>query len=78
MGIPTVIDRMIQQAIHQILSKIWEPSFSDFSYGFRPKRNAAQALEQATKYINSGYQDIIDLDLKKFFDRVDHRILMGD
>lgn len=77
LGIPTVIDRMIQQAIHQVLSPIWEPTFSDYSYGFRPKRNAHQALKQATKYINAGYQDIIDMDLKSFFDCVDHDKLMG-
>lgn len=68
---------MIQQAIHQVLSRIWEPLFSEYSYGFRPNRNAYQALSQAKEYINSGYQDIIDLDLKSFFDRVDHDILMG-
>jgi len=77
LGIPTVVDRMIQQAIHQVLSRIWEPVFSDYSYGFRPNRNAHQALSQAKEYINAGYHDIIDLDLKSFFDRVDHDILMG-
>ena len=77
LGIPTVVDRMIQQGIHQVLSRMWEPMFSDYSYGFRPNRNAHQALCQATEYINAGYQDIIDLDLKSFFDRVDHDILMG-
>lgn len=77
LGIPTVVDRMIQQAIHQILSQIWEPLFSDYSYGFRPGRNAAQALAQATQYINAGYQHIIDLDLKSFFDKVDHNKIMG-
>lgn len=77
LGIPTVVDRMLQQAIHQVLSRIWEPMFSDYSYGFRPNRSAHEALFQATEYINAGYQDIIDLDLKSFFDRVDHDILMG-
>ena len=77
LGIPTVVDRMIQQAIHQVLSQIWEPTFSEYSYGFRPGRNASQALLKATEYINAGYQDIIDLDLKSFFDRVDHDKLMG-
>jgi RNA-directed DNA polymerase len=77
LGIPTVIDRMIQQAIHQVLSQIWDPTFSEYSYGFRPKRNAAQALTQATDYINAGYQHIIDLDLKSFFDKVDHDKIMG-
>ena len=77
LGIPTVIDRMIQQAIHQVLSPIWEPVFSEYSYGFRPNRNAHQALLQAKAHINAGYQDIIDMDLKSFFDRVDHDVLMG-
>jgi len=77
LGIPTVVDRMIQQAINQILSQIWDPTFSEYSYGFRPGRNAAQALAQATEYINAGYQDIIDLDLKSFFDKVDHDKIMG-
>lgn len=77
LGIPTVVDRMIQQAIHQVLSQIWEPNFSNHSYGFRPGRNASQALHQAIEYINAGYQDIIDLDLKSFFDMVDHDKLMG-
>lgn len=77
LGIPTVIDRMIQQAIHQVLSQIWDPTFSEYSYGFRPERNAAQALAQATNYINAGYHHIIDLDLKSFFDKVDHDKIMG-
>ncbi len=77
LGIPTVIDRMIQQAIHQVLSQIWDPTFSEYSYGFRPRRNASQALAQATDYINAGYQHIIDLDLKSFFDKVDHDKIMG-
>lgn len=77
LGIPTVMDRLIQQAVHQILSPLWEPEFSTYSFGFRPHRSAAHALEQATAYINEGYQDIIDLDLKSFFDRVNHDKLMG-
>ena len=77
LGIPTVTDRVIQQAIHQVLSPLYEPEFSDYSYGFRPGRNAHQALEQAKKYINEGYQEIIDLDLKSFFDKVNHDILMS-
>ena len=76
LGIPTVIDRLIQQSIHQQLSPIFEPIFSDYSYGFRAKRSAHQALEQANKYINSGRQWIIDLDLKSFFDLVNHNKLM--
>ena len=77
LGIPTVMDRIIQGAIHETLSPIWEPHFSDHSYGFRPKRNADQALFQAQEYINEGRQWIIDLDLKKFFDRVQHDYLMS-
>lgn len=76
LGIPTVVDRLIQQSIHQVLSPIFEPSFSDYSYGFRPKRSAHQALFKANEYINSGRQWIIDLDLKSFFDRVNHDKLM--
>jgi retron-type reverse transcriptase len=60
LGIPTVFDRLINQAIHQILSPMWEPDFSDSSFGFRPKRNAGQAIKQAQVYINSGYQDVVD------------------
>jgi RNA-directed DNA polymerase len=77
LGIPTVMDRLIQQAIHQVLSPIWEPGFSPYSYGFRPYRQAQYALDQALKYINAGYQDVIDLDLKSFFDRVNHDKLMA-
>jgi len=77
LGIPVVIDRVIQQAIHQVLSPIWEPNFSDQSYGFRPKRSAHQALFKATEYINGGRHWIIDLDLKAFFDRVNHDQLMS-
>lgn len=77
LGIPTVMDRLIQQSIHQVLSPIWEPVFSEYSYGFRPKRSANDALQQATKYINLGRQWIIDLDLKSFFDRVNHNKLMS-
>jgi group II intron reverse transcriptase/maturase len=76
LGIPTVIDRLIQQAIHQKLSPLFEPDFSNYSYGFRAKRNAHQALRQANEYINVGRQWIIDLDLKSFFDRVNHNKLM--
>ena len=77
LGIPTVMDRLVQQAIHQVLSPIWEKDFSTFSYGFRPKRSAHHALSQATEYINAGRQWIIDLDLKSFFDRVNHDKLMS-
>jgi len=77
LGIPTVMDRLIQQAIHQVLSPKYEPVFSAYSYGFRPKRSAHDALVQATGYINSGRRWIIDLDLKSFFDRVNHDKLMS-
>lgn len=77
LGIPTVVDRLIQQAIHQVLNPLYDPGFSAFSYGFRPNRNAHQALFQALNYINEGRQDIIDLDLKSFFDKVCHDKLMG-
>ncbi len=77
LGIPTVIDRLIQQTIHQVLSPIWEREFSTFSYGFRPKRSAQNALQQATEYINSGRHWVIDLDLKSFFDKVHHDKLMS-
>jgi len=76
LGIPTVLDRLIQQAIHQVLSPLWEREFSVFSYGFRPKRSAQDALQQAVEYINSGRHWVIDLDLKSFFDRVNHNKLM--
>ena len=76
LGIPTVLDRMVQQSIHQVLSPIWEKEFSVFSYGFRPNRSAQDALQQAVEYINSGRQWVIDLDLKSFFDRVNHTKLM--
>jgi len=77
LGIPTVIDRLIQQAVHQVLQPLYDYEFSDFSYGFRKGKNAHQAILQALNYINQGYQDIIDLDLKKFFDIVNHDYLMS-
>ena len=77
LGIPTVVDRLVQQGIHQTLSPLWEKEFSSYSYGFRPKRSAHDALKQATLYINSGRQWIIDLDLKSFFDLVSHDKLMS-
>ena len=70
LGIPTVIDRTIQQAIVQILSPIFEPTFSDFSYGFRPKRCCQQAIVKALEYFNDGYIWVVDIDLEKFFDNV--------
>jgi group II intron reverse transcriptase/maturase len=77
LGIPTVMDRLLQQSISQVLSEVYEPEFSWFSFGFRPGKSAHQALKQALLYINSGYQYIIDLDLKTFFDVVNHDILMS-
>lgn len=76
LGIPTVVDRVIQQAIAQVLNKLYEPQFSEHSYGFRPKRNAHQALEKSRKYITGGYVYAVDLDLEKFFDRVNHSKLI--
>lgn len=77
LGIPTVVDRLIQQAIQQHLTPYYEPEFSDASYGFRPGRNAWQAVQQAQFYMQSGYRWVVDLDLEKFFDRVNHDILMS-
>lgn len=77
LGIPTVTDRFIQQAIHQVLSRLYEREFSEFSYGFRPNRSAHDALAKAVEHINAGYCEVIDLDLKSFFDRVNHDKLMG-
>lgn len=76
LGIPTAIDRMIQQAISQVLSPIFDLGFSPHSYGFRPRKNAHHAIKQATAYINEGYNVVVDIDLEKFFDRVNHDKLM--
>jgi len=77
LGIPTVVDRLIQQALHQVLSPIFEPGFSASSYGFRPGRNAQQAVEAARQYVAEGKRWVVDMDLEKFFDRVNHDILMS-
>jgi RNA-directed DNA polymerase len=77
LGIPTVLDRLIQQALLQILQPEFEPEFSGNSYGFRPGRNAWQAVQQAQSYIGEGRRWLVDLDLEKFFDRVNHDILMS-
>ena len=77
LGIPTVMDRMIQQAIQQELSKQYDPTFSIFSYGFRKGKNCHQAIKQALTYVNSGCHYVVDIDLSKFFDRVNHDRLMG-
>jgi len=77
LGIPAVTDRMIQQAIHQVLSPVYEEQFDKNSFGFRPGRNAHQAVQTAKAYINAGYGWIIELDLEKFFDKVNHQKLMA-
>ena len=77
LGIPTVLDRLIQQAVMQVLQRQWDPTFSENSYGFRPGRSAQQAVAQAQKHIAEGHGWCVDLDLEKFFDRVNHDRLMG-
>jgi RNA-directed DNA polymerase len=77
LGVPTVLDRLIQQALHQVLQPLFEPTFSDVSYGFRPGRNAHQAVRRAQTYIREGKRWVVDLDLEKFFDRVNHDVLMS-
>jgi RNA-directed DNA polymerase len=77
LGIPTVLDRFIQQAVMQVLQRRWDRTFSEHSYGFRPGRSAHQAVEQAQQYIAEGYRWVVDLDLEKFFDRVNHDKLMA-
>src|SRR5215207_313512 len=77
LGIPTVLDRFIQQAVMQVLQRRWDPTFSEHSYRFRPGRSAHQAVTKAQQYIAAGHSWVIDLDLEKFFDRVNHDKLMG-
>lgn len=77
LGVPTVIDRMIQQAMVQILQPMFEKTFSDSSYGFRPRRNAQQAIKQAKEYYEQGYTQVVDIDLAKYFDTVNHDLLIG-
>lgn len=76
LGIPTVVDRVVQQAIHQVLSPIFEKQFSDFSYGFRPKRSCEMAIVQSLECLNDGYDWVVDIDLERFFDTVHHDKLM--
>ncbi|MGD8780532.1 MAG: reverse transcriptase domain-containing protein [Ignavibacteria bacterium] len=76
LGIPTIKDRLIQQAIHHELSKYYEPYFSENSYGFRPGKSAHQAIEQAAEYIKEGNQWVVDIDLENFFDKINHDRLM--
>lgn len=77
LGIPTAVDRLIQQAMHQVLSPLFEPGFSESSYGFRPGRNAHQAVLKAREYVSEGRRWVVDTDLEKFFDRVNHDVLMA-
>lgn len=76
LGIPTVVDRVVQQAIHQVLSPIFEKQFSEYSYGFRPKRSCEMAIIRSLEYLNDGYDWIVDIDLERFFDTVHHDKLM--
>jgi RNA-directed DNA polymerase len=76
LGVPTATDRLLQQAAHQVIMQKFEPEFKAHSYGFRPNRNAHQAIRQAQKYIHQGYAHIVDIDLKTFFDEVDHSLLL--
>ena len=77
LGIPTVLDRLIQQAVHQVLSPLFDPDFSQSSYGFRPGRSAHQAIQAARQHVADGRRWVVDIDLEKFFDRVNHDILMS-
>lgn len=77
LGIPTAVDRLVQQAIHQVLEPIFDPTFSESSFGFRPDRGAHDALKKAQEYVREGREIVVDIDLEKFFDRVNHDILMS-
>ena len=77
LGIPTVLDRLIQQALHQVLTPLFDPTFSDASFGFRPGRSAHQAVRRAREYIAAGHRWVVDMDLEQFFDRVNHDVLMA-
>ena len=77
LGVPCIVDRLIQQAVLQVLQERWDPTFSEHSYGFRPGRSAHQAVAQAQRYVAEGYNVVVDLDLEKFFDRVNHDCLMA-
>lgn len=77
LGIPTAVDRFIQQAVLQVLQPEWDQRFSEYSYGFRPERSAHQAIAKAQEYIKAGYEIVVDIDLEKFFDRVNHDVLMS-
>ena len=75
--VPTVLDRLIQQAVMQVLQRRWDPTFSEHSHGFRPKRSAHQAVAKAQQFIAAGNRWVVDLDLEKFFDRVNHDKLIA-
>src|SRR6185437_4586296 len=77
LGIPTVLDRLIQQALQQVMQPLFEPEFCESSYGFRPGRNALQAVEAARSYVAEGKRWVVDIDLEKFFDRVNHDVLLS-
>ena len=77
LGVPAMIDRMIQQAISQVIMPIFEKEFSENSYGFRPGRSAHQAIRKAQEYYNQGYRRVVDLDLSKYFDTINHELLMN-
>ncbi|BAD41265.1 reverse transcriptase domain-containing protein [Symbiobacterium thermophilum] len=77
LGIPTVMDRLIQQALLQVLTPIFDPTFSESSYGFRPGRRGHDAVRKARQYVEEGYDWVVDMDLEKFFDRVNHDVLMA-
>ena len=77
LGIPTVTDRLIQQALLQVLQPLIDPSFSEHSYGFRPGRRAFEAVRRAQQHVQAGYRTVVHVDLEKFFDRVNHEVLMG-
>ncbi len=77
LGIPTVLDRLIQQALLEVLTPVFDPAFSEHSYGFRPGRSAHDAVEAARRYVEEGYGWVVDLDIEKFFDRVNHDVLMA-
>ena len=78
LGIPTVIDRLIQQALTQVLNPIFDPDFSRYSFGFRPGKRRHDAIRQAREYIQQGYRVVVDTDLEEFFDKVNHDILIVD
>ena len=77
LGIPTVIDRIVQQAIAQVLNKIFDPTFSNSSFGFRPKRSTQMAVKQASRYVKEGRIWVVDIDIEQFFDKVNHDVLMS-